>query len=274
MASVLTARAGSPTRRRGHLPPGVRRVAGPLVGLGVFVGLWIAAIEVFEIPAYQVPTPSMVASAFVEERAFIFESFRITLFETLLGLTVSATVAVGLALAFVSSPVAERALLPFAVTFRSIPIVAMAPLITIIAGRGIATSVFCVTVVTFFPMLVNSAQGFRSVPSEVRELFRVHGATARQYISRAAFPTAIPFLFTGLRIAASVGVLGALTAEWLTGTQGLGFLLLRASSRRQLGLLWAGVVVATLTAVGIFALAVLVERRLLRRFPRGTTDGS
>jgi NitT/TauT family transport system permease protein len=271
MATTLSPSLSAPPRSR-RVAATVRSLTGVVVGVAVFVALWTAAIEVFEIPSYQVPTPSMVLTSLVEERAFLWESVRITLLETVVGLAVSATVAVGLALAFVSSPVTERALLPFAVTFRSIPIVAMAPLITIVAGRGIATSIFCVTVVTFFPMLVNSAQGFRSVPSEVRELFRVHGATNRQYIGRAAFPTAIPFLFTGLRIAASVGVLGALTAEWLTGTQGLGFLLLRASSRRQLGLLWAGVVVATLTAVGIFALAVLLERALLRRFPRDGAD--
>jgi NitT/TauT family transport system permease protein len=271
MATTLTPPLGvRPNPRRGPTP--IRRTIGVVAGLAVFVALWTAAIEVFEIPQYQVPTPSMVGTALVEERAFLWESVRITLLETVVGLAVSATVAIALALAFVSSPVTERALLPFAVTFRSIPIVAMAPLITIVAGRGIATSIFCVTVVTFFPMLVNSAQGFRSVPSGVRELFKVHGASTRQYLGRAAFPTAIPFLFTGLRIASSVGVLGALTAEWLTGTQGLGFLLLRASSRRQLGLLWAGVVVATVTAVAIFALAVLLERALLRRFPRDGGD--
>lgn len=250
-----------------------RRVLRAAVVTIVVWGLWAGALAVFDIAPYHVPQPGTALQALIEGRAFVLTSLRVTLLATVAGLAVSAAVATTLAALFVASPTTERALLPLAVTVRSIPIVAMAPLLTIVAGRGFRTSLFCVTVVTFFPILVNAAQGFRSIPPPVRELFAVNGASRWQLFRHARLPASVPYVFTGLRVAASVGVLGAMTAEWLTGTAGLGFLLVRAAGRRELGLLWAGVIVATGTAVALFALTSAVERRFTRRYAPGQVEG-
>ncbi|MGE3619127.1 MAG: ABC transporter permease [Acidimicrobiia bacterium] len=242
------------------------RLARALVVVAALVGTWQLVLSVFHVEPYHVPPPRVTFEALVDQRGFLFESLVTTFASTAAGLAVSAVVAFALASVFVASPTTERALLPIALFVRSLPIVAMAPLLTIVAGRGWRTSLFCVSVVTFFPMLVNAAQGLRSVKPEMRELFRVNAASRWQLLRQARLPIATPYMLTGIRVAVSVGVLGAMTAEWLTGSQGLGYLLQRAASRRQLGLLWAGVVVSTGAAVAIFAFTVAVERRVLRRY--------
>lgn len=234
--------------------------------LAALVAFWQVALDLFDVKPYHVPPPRVTLEALIDERSFLFESLRITFLATFAGLAVSATVAIGLAALFVASPTTERALLPIALFVRSLPVIAMAPLLTIVAGRGFRTSLFCVSVVTFFPMLVNASQGFRSVRPEMRELFRVNGASRWQLLRLARLPISAPYLLTGIRVAVSVGVLGAMTAEWLTGSQGLGFLLQRASSRRQIDLLWAGVIVSTAAAVAIFSLTAAVERLVVRRY--------
>lgn len=195
----------------------------------------------------------------------ILQALRVTVVETGVGLAVSTSLALGLAVLFVVLPTAERSVMPVALVFRAVPVVAIAPLIVLMVGRGLSTSIVCVTIVTFFPVLVYATRGLRSLPPEMEELFRVHGASTGQLFRYARIPYAAPFIFTGLRDAAAQGVLGAMLAEWLTGSEGLGHLLVFAASRREIGLLWATLVVATLSAIVIFQLTAAAERGVSSR---------
>jgi ABC-type nitrate/sulfonate/bicarbonate transport system permease component len=260
--------------------PGVAAASGPAVaGLAArvvrrltrwaaFVGAallaWWAVLTVFDVEPYFMPGPGTTLSKLWEARGTLADHALVTLWETVAGIAVATGFAVALAVVFVTSPTAERALLPLAVTFRSIPIVAVAPLITLIAGRGLGTSIVCVTIVSFFPVLVNTARGLRALTPEMRELLRVCGASLPQAFRYARFPVTVPFLFAGLRSAAAVAVLGAMLAEWLTGTQGLGYLLTNAAALRDLPLLWSVVIVASSLSLGFFAAMAAVERVLVR----------
>lgn len=247
----------------------VKRLAVAAVVVAAVVGLWAAVIRLFDIAPYFMPGPEATLRTLFEERGELLAHAQVTLLESLAGIAVSTLFATALAIAFVSSPPAERALLPFAITFRSIPIVAIAPLITLFAGRGFNTAVICVTIVAFFPILVNMARGFRALSSEARELFRVCGATKAQLFRYARFPVTIPYLFAGLRSAAAVAVLAAMLAEWLTGVQGLGFLLVNAAALRDSDLLWAVVIVSAVLALGLFWATQAAERKLVR-WAKGT----
>lgn len=224
------------------------------------IGVWQGAIVIFGIKPYLMPSPGGAVAALIEHRAAMVKHALVTLQEAGAGLLISSLAAVSLAGVFISSPVSERALLPFAIALRSTPVVAVAPLITLMAGRGLRTSVLCVTIVSFFPVLVNSLRGFKRTDARVRELMHVLGANSWQLFRFARLPFALPYIFTGLRTAAASAVLGAMLAEWLTGTQGLGYLLLNSAAQRELELLWAGVIVSTLLALAIFWLMVLLER--------------
>ena len=240
-----------------------RRLLLVLLAVGMVLALWWAVIAFYGIKPYFMPGPGATLRTLVDKRGVLVDHALTTLWETTVGVMVAMLFAVGLATAFVTSPAAERALLPIAVTFRSIPIVAVAPLITLIAGRGFATSVVCVTIVSFFPILVNTARGLRALSPEMRELFRVCGANRRQLLRYARMQLTVPFLFAGLRSAAAVAVLGAMLAEWLTGQQGLGYLLTNAAALRDNELMWAVVIVASGCSLGFFAVMQSVERVLV-----------
>lgn len=247
----------------------LRAVLPWICGAAVAIGGWILMLELTGTPSYLAATPGMAFEALGEDWSMIHESLRITLIETGAGLAVSTSLALGLAALFVVLPTAERSVMPLALVFRAVPVVAIAPLIVLLVGRGLSTSIVCVTIVTFFPVLVFATRGFRSLPPEMEELFRVHGASVGQVFRYARIPNAVPFIFTGLRDAAAQGVLGAMLAEWLTGSEGLGHLLVYAASRREIGLLWATLVVATVSAIVIFQLTATAERSVSRRM-RGT----
>ena len=187
------------------------RAAGPWV-IGAFVALavWVLILELTDTPPYLAAPPPAAFEALLEEWPRILDALWVTLIEAGSGLAVSTTLAISLAILFTMAPAAERSLMPLALAVRSIPIVAIAPLIVLVAGRGLSTAVVCVTIVTFFPTLVLAVRGFRSLPNEVVELFRVHGSSERDVFRYARIPHAVPFIFTGLRVAGVKGVLGAM----------------------------------------------------------------
>lgn len=237
-----------------------RRALAGVAFAVLLLGAWQGAIAIFRIKPYLMPSPAAAFAALLEHRGAIAGHMLVTIQEAALGLAISSLTAVTLAALFVSSPASERTLLPLAIALRSTPVVAVAPLITLMAGRGLRTSVLCVTIVSFFPVLVNSLRGFKRTDARVRELMHVLGASRWQVFRHARLPFALPYIFTGLRTASASAVLGAMLAEWLTGTQGLGYLLLNSAAQRELELLWAGVIVSTLLALAIFWLMVLLER--------------
>ena len=242
----------------------LRRVAEVAGFAVVLLGAWQGVILAFRIKPYLMPAPAAAFAALVEHRMAIAAHLAVTLQEAGSGLVISSLIAVSLAGLFVGSPVSERTLLPLAIALRSTPVVAVAPLITLMAGRGLRTSVLCVTIVSFFPVLVNSLRGFKRTDARVRELMHVLGASPWQVFRYARVPFAVPYIFTGIRTASASAVLGAMLAEWLTGTQGLGYLLLNSAAQRELELLWAGVIVSTLLAVVVFWVMVLLERSVSR----------
>lgn len=263
----LGARPGA--RARGMLLRLTRVVARWAVGLSVALVAWTLLLEITGTEPYNAASPAVAWEELVADWPMVLDAIRVTALEASAGLLASVTIACALAVLFVVSRPAEKALLPYALAFRSVPVVAVAPLLVLIVGRGLPTAVVCVTIVTFFPVLVNLSRGLRAASPELLELFRVHGANQGQVMLMVRAPTAIPHLFVGLRVAAAKGVLGALLAEWLTGSQGLGYLLVYASGRRQIGLLWATMAIATIGAIVVFRATLWAERAVQRRLPVG-----
>ena len=228
----------------------------------VIIALWQTAIGAFDLPSFVVPTPASVASALGEHWARLRGALLYTLQSAVLGLATAFLVAVLLAALFTLSDGLARALMPIVITIRTAPVLAIAPLLILIFGRGQATSIAVVVIVAFFPIMVNATRGFRSTKREALELMHVCGATWLQTFLKVRVPYALPHVFTGLRIAATSGLLAAMLAEWLSGAPGIGTLILEAGSARNLSLMWAGVVLTMALAFVIFALTVRIERSL------------
>ena len=234
--------------------------AGVLAGL---VALWWAAIQVFDIPPYLLPTPVSVARAVALHPALLAERAGYTLGSAMLGLLISTLLAGGISVAFINSRALARASMPLVVAFRSAPVAAIAPLVMLMAGRGLGTSVVVVTIVSFFPLYVNLMRGLGAPDRNAVELMQVTGATRWQQLRLLRLPYAMPFLFTGLRVAGGTAILGAMLSEWLTGAPGLGMLILDSGDMRQTELLWAATILSVLVALGVFWTTSLCERNFL-----------
>ncbi len=166
-------------------------------------------------------------------------------------------------MAFSLSRNLAQATLPVVVAFRSAPVAAIAPIIMLFLGRGIGTSILVVMMVSFFPLLVNLIKGLAVADRNATELLHVYGASRWQQLRYVRTPYALPYLFTGLRIAGASAILGAMLSEWITGSRGLGNLILDAGEMRETELLWAAVLISIVIALLVFALTSAGERRVL-----------
>jgi ABC-type nitrate/sulfonate/bicarbonate transport system permease component len=173
--------------------------------------------------------------------------------------------AIGVAGVSVAIPVVGRALLPFAVALRSTPVVAMAPLITLMIGRGFASGAAVVALAAFFPIMINAARGFGSIQPAHGELLHVLAASRWQTFRYVRVPFALPHIFAGLRVAAPMAVLGAMLAEWLTGTPGIGYLILDAAAMREQELLWSAICASIVLALSVYWATTRLEQWLRRR---------
>lgn len=242
----------------------LKRMVQILLGLAVFVGLWQLTVIGFRIPKYLAPMPLDVAKAIRVNWSMIAGQAGFTLSAAVLGLATSTLFALVVALSFSMNRQLAQASLPIVMVFRSMPVVAVAPIMMLMFGRGIGTSLAVVTIVSFFPMLVNLMRGLQSADQNAAELLHVYGASRWQQLRLIRIPFALPYLFTGLRVAGSSAILGAMLSEWITGSKGLGNLILDAGEMREIELLWAAVLVSVAIALTVFWATSSAEHRLLR----------
>lgn len=228
-----------------------------------FVVAWQLAIVGFHVPSYLAPRPLAVAQSFAANAPVIAAQTGLTFGSAALGLAFSTIVAVALAAAYTVAPRFEQATMPAVVAFRSAPVAAVAPLVTLALGRGIGTSILVVTIVSFFPLLANLMRGIRAADRNAGELLHVYNASAWQQLRYVRIPFALPYFFTGLRISGASAILGAMLSEWITGSRGLGNLILDSGEMRETELLWAAVLTSIALALAVFAATSAGERRVL-----------
>jgi NitT/TauT family transport system permease protein len=239
----------------------VLRVA---LGVGILVALWGGAIALFDVPIFVAPGPWDTWQAFLEQGDRLFGALGFTLTGVAIGLALAVAIALSLGVIFTLSAPASRAFMPLVIGLRTVPVLAVAPLLIMIFGRGQGTTIATVVIVGFFPIMVNAMRGFRSVSPTVHELFHVAGASWWQLLIKARIPFALPFFFTGLRVATTSALLSAMLAEWLSGAPGIGRLIYDALGYRDMPLMFAAVALSMATAFTIFGVASALERRLAR----------
>ncbi|MGO7897719.1 ABC transporter permease [Rhizobium ruizarguesonis] len=240
-----------------------------LAGIGLVV-LWQVVIWIFKIPTFMAPGPADVVLAFRDNAATLWRNFLPTLLEATLGFLFGNLVAILLAVWFVHSTTAEKAFYPIAVFIKAIPIIALAPILVLIFGNGLAPKIIIAGLICFFPTLVNMVQGLRAASPAMLDLMRVLSATNSEILWKVRFPSSLPFLFAALKIAATSSVMGAIVAEWIGSSFGLGALIIEATYNFRSPLLYATVVIAALLAVVLFALVSVVEAKVVRWKPAGS----
>ena len=234
---------------------------GPaLIAVGALVLAWECYASVSGISPATLPAPSRVVSQAIEHRGALLENTIPTLSATLLGFACS------LAAAFIFSVLIEfvrplrRALMPVFVISQTLPLVAIAPLIVLWFGFGLAPKIMLVALVTFFPMLVALMQGYAATDRDIEALLASMGASRTTIFRLARLPSALPYFFAGLRISITYAVVGAIFAEYAGAAKGLGIYMLNAKNNFRPDLVLAAVSVSAMLTLLLFGVAVLVQR--------------
>lgn len=241
------------------------------VSTALALGLWIGFIELLDLNPFFAKGPTDVwefltsgpnASA---DRAELVAALRTTLGNAALGYLVGTAGALAMAIAVVSSRTVEQVVMPIGIWLRSVPLVAMTPLIALVFGRGVACTLVMAGIVTFFPSLVNLVEGLRAAPPAALELLRGYGAGRAATVGKVRLPYALPSVFASARVAAPLAILGAILAEWLATGSGIGDYMVTAQGTARYTAVWASVAAVTVVSVALYGLAGSVESAVTRR---------
>ena len=255
--------AGAPVldeeERRRMLRRRVERISKwvlPAVVFVLSVWFWDRIVQWNDIPHYILPGPGRVLSTLLNDWPILLDALVITLQITCLALAVAVIGGAGLAILFTQSRFIRMSLFPYAVILQVTPIVAIAPLIFIYVDSRLAGLLICAWIVAFFPILSNTTLGLSSTDHNLRDLFRIYGASRWQQLLHLQIPTALPYFLGGLRIAGGLALIGAVVAEYVAGTGGIGsglaFTILEAGYRLNIPRMFAALILIAGTGVLIF----------------------
>jgi ABC-type nitrate/sulfonate/bicarbonate transport system permease component len=236
------------------------RAGPPLALILAIVVAWELYVQLSGISPLVLPAPSRVLGQLWIFREVALGHLVPTVAEALLGLAIAVAFAAGAAVAMDRFAIVERALAPILVASQTIPVVAIAPLFVLWFGFGLAPKVVIVVLVTFFPVAVALLRGFAGVPADASDLLRSYGATAGQSLRLLRWPAALPSFFTGLRIAATYAVIGAVFGEYVGAREGLGIWMQLSQNAFRTDLVFAAVLLTAVVSVGLYLGVGLLER--------------
>ncbi len=235
----------------------------PVITLAVVTAIWYFVCDGEIVPAFMLPSPVEVAKAFVNNFGYMAKEALTTLQETVYGL------GAGIVIAFVISTLMDKfsfvykAFYPLLVISQTVPTIAIAPLLVLWMGYGMAPRITLVIITTFFPIAIGLLDGYRSVDNDSINLLRSMGANRFQIFRHVKLPSAVPSFFSGLRIASSYAVVGALIAEWLGGNNGLGVYMTRVKKAYSFDKMFAVIVFICVVSLLLMAAVRLIERLAL-----------
>jgi ABC-type nitrate/sulfonate/bicarbonate transport system permease component len=248
----------------------MRRVLLPAALLVALLGIWQLATstgaiaDLFSLEPYLVPSPVEVAESLWENRGLLAENAWVTLREIVFGILCAIAVGIGFAIAMHRWRTVHDAAYPLIVASQTIPIVVIAPILVVWFGYGLPPKIFIVALICFFPITIAALGGLRSVDPEAVKMMRTLDASRWQRFWRVEAPTALPHLFTGLKIAVVIAPIGAVFAEWAGSSAGLGRLIQSDTAYFLVARQFASVAVLAAMALALMALTVLAERRVVR----------
>jgi ABC-type nitrate/sulfonate/bicarbonate transport system permease component len=254
----------------------MKRWLPPIVIVVVLLGLWqlAASLDVIanalNIEPFLVPSPSEIAQSLWADRSLLLDNGWVTLQEVLAGFALSVVAGVAFAVVLHLSPMLRRAFYPLLIASQTVPIVVIAPILVVWLGFGIGPKLVIIALICFFPITVNTLDGLRSVDPDLLKMMRTLDASRMQTFRRVEGPSALPYFFSGAKIAVAVAVIGAVFGEWAGSSSGLGHLIQQASAQLETARTFAAVVVLSALAIVLFGLLAVIERRVAWWGPRST----
>jgi ABC-type nitrate/sulfonate/bicarbonate transport system permease component len=239
------------------------RILAPLLLLLLLLGAWELSVHWFDVKPFILPAPSQVLITFIDNFPMLTWHGAVTFLEILLGLLLGGLGGILLAVIVFYSPVLDKALYPLIIGSQMIPVFAIAPILIVWMGFGLWPKVTVAALISFFPLVVNVSDGLREPTEEAVDLFRSMGATRRQIFWKLRLPASLPALFSGLKVSATLAVVGATIGEWVGSHQGLGYLMLQANARLRMSLVFAAIVMLAILGLFLFGVIRIIERRVV-----------
>lgn len=237
-----------------------RRLAPPIGLVAVLLAIWELYARSSAVSPFVLPAPTQVLGALWDFRAEAIRNAVPTIVETIVGFGISIAAATATAIALDRVGWIRRAVEPLLVASQTVPIVAIAPLVVVWFGFGLVPKVLVVVLVTFFPITIALLDGFGTTPPEATELLRSFGASAGQTFRKVRWPSALPSLFTGLRISATYAVVAAVIGEYVGATEGLGIWMQLSQRSFRTDLVFGAIVLTAALSMGLYGLVALAER--------------
>jgi len=229
----------------------------------LILGVWQLLVTAFAVPAYILPPPTRIAAELAAHPAFLARNAAVTAVEIVLGLIVGTMLGVVTALAASLFPKAGKVMLPVMVASQALPVFAIAPLLVIWLGFGLASKIVMATLIIFFPVASAFLDGLRRTDPGLLDLASIGGASRFDTVRLIRLPSALPGLASGLRVAAAVAPIGAVVGEWVGASAGLGFVMLQANARMQTDMLFAALLILGIMALAMRALIDALARRMV-----------
>ncbi len=244
--------------------------ARPVVTLAGLLLAWWAFSRISGIPAYLLPAPQSVAAALWQQRTLLLWSTLTTFTETALGLVIGTLLGAGCALSMVFSPVLQRWLMPLLLLSQAVPVFALAPLLVLWFGFGMASKVVMAVLVIFFPVTAAFSDGLRRTDPGLLDLARTMNASPLRILRHVRLPAALPAFGSGLRVATAIAPIGAVIGEWVGASAGLGYVMLNANARIETDVMFAAMFVLAVMTVLLWVGVDRLLKRLLYWAPDTT----
>ncbi len=229
----------------------------------LILAIWEGAVVLLEIPVFILPLPSTIFVTAISKASLIMPHAATTFLEIILGIFLALCTAVPLSIAMFAKPAFEKSIAPFLVASQAIPVFAIAPLLVVWLGYGIASKVFMAWIIIFFPITISLISGFKNVDSEYQILFRLMGASFYDTLKLLLLPWALPHFFSGLKVGVSVATIGAVIGEWVGAQKGLGFLMIQSNARLQVDLVFAVILYLSIMGLGMWSLVGFLEKKII-----------
>jgi ABC-type nitrate/sulfonate/bicarbonate transport system permease component len=251
-----------PTRQASQGWQRLRDAVPPLLLIGLILAFWEGLVRWLALPPWLLPPPSQVATTFTTSLSILGPHIAATLYTTLLGFGLALLVGFGLAFIIDASPLLRRAIYPLLVVSQTIPVVAIAPLLVVGFGFGVLPKVLVVALVTFFPIVVSTVDGLHAADRDMLRLLQAMDANYWAQLRWLRLPAALPSVFSGVKIATTYSLIGAVLAEWIGASVGLGVFIARSLRAFRTDQVFVGALVTSLLTLIFVAAVAALERRL------------
>lgn len=244
-------------------PRNLPRIVFPVIGTVLIITVWHFYIVVFKVPPVVIPPPLRVLESLIKDWGLLLVESWTTFLECVYGFALAVVIGILIAVTVTASRTLNLMFYPILIATQSIPKVAIAPIVLVWFGTGLESKIAIAFIVAFFPMVVDTATGLRATPEDLLDLARSLKCTRLQIFWKIQVPSALPFIFSGAKVAVTLAVIGAVIGEFMGSNSGLGNLLLVANAQVNSPLVWASLVFLSVLGMLLYAAVVVAERFLM-----------